>query len=233
MTATHDSPAPQQTYLTGGPAYRHPEQPNHQQPADPWSRWTQRRDEYGQEHIPAPSGRGSGAEAAAGGGKRDALDIVLVAATVAMGLIAGVYYAFSVAVMPGLGATDDRTFIGAMQQINVKIENPLFFASFFGAFGLSLAAAIMQRKRGGGQVFKMIVIGLGLYTLGLVTTMGFNIPLNNGLKDAGDPAAIADPAHVRDTFENPWLVWNAVRALASTAAIGFLGWALVLRGRRG
>ena len=36
---------------------------------------------------------------------------------------------------------------------------------------------------------------------------------------------------VRDDFAAPWVAWNIVRALASTAAFGCLAWALVLRGR--
>jgi uncharacterized membrane protein len=163
--------------------------------------------------------------------RRDTFDWVLIAATVAMGLIAGVYYAFACAVMPGLHASDDLTFIQAMQQINVKIENPVFFASFFGAFGLTCAAAIQQRRRGGGEIQKWIVIALALYTIGLLTTMGFNIPLNTNLKDAGNPHAIADLAGVRKSFENPWVAWNIIRALVSTAAIVCLGKALLLRGR--
>ncbi len=42
-------------------------------------------------------------------------DIVLGAAVIAMGLLAGLFYAFDVAVMLGLTATDDRTLVDAMQ----------------------------------------------------------------------------------------------------------------------
>lgn len=65
--------------------------------------------------------------------------------------------------------------------------------------------------------------------LGLLVTMAANVPLNNRLAAAGDPARIADPAGVRARFENAWNVWNIARALASTAALVCLG--LALRGR--
>ncbi|MGH3838754.1 MAG: hypothetical protein ACRDSG_06445 [Pseudonocardiaceae bacterium] len=58
--------------------------------------------------------------------------VALVAATLATGLQAGLYYAFAVSVMPGLRRIDDRAFVEAMQQINVAIINPWFFLSFFG-----------------------------------------------------------------------------------------------------
>jgi uncharacterized membrane protein len=58
-----------------------------------------------------------------------------------------------------------------------------------------------------------------------------NIPLNNDLADAGDPARIADLAAARDDFEDPWVAWNIVRTVACTAALVCLGYALLLHGR--
>jgi hypothetical protein len=54
---------------------------------------------------------------------------------------------------------------------------------------------------------------------------------NNELKEAGDPARIENLAAVREHFLTPWVAWNIVRTLASTAAFGSLVWALALRGR--
>ena len=39
----------------------------------------------------------------------------LLAATIAMGLMAGVFWIYGNAIMPGLRRTDDRTFIGAFR----------------------------------------------------------------------------------------------------------------------
>jgi hypothetical protein len=47
--------------------------------------------------------------------------LVLGAALVAMALVAGLIYTFSVAVMPNLAGADDRTFVVTMQRFN---ENP-------------------------------------------------------------------------------------------------------------
>ena len=49
---------------------------------------------------------------------------VLAAATITTGLMAGLYYAYACSVMLGLSRTGDRTFVSAMQQINVAILNP-------------------------------------------------------------------------------------------------------------
>ncbi|UGQ14709.1 DUF1772 domain-containing protein [Yinghuangia sp. ASG 101] len=158
-------------------------------------------------------------------------DALLIASIVLTALMAGVHFCFSVAIVPGLDGADDRTYIDVMQRINEKIENPVFFLAFFGAFLVPLAAVFAQRRRGGGAVPRWITAGLVLYALSAVTTIAFNIPLNETLHDAGDPAAIADPHAVRADFEDPWVAWNIVRTVLSTAAVGALAYAALLRGR--
>ena len=74
--------------------------------------------------------------------------LVLGAAALTMGLLAGLFYAYSVSVMPGLGQADDRTLVDGMQQINDAIENPVFFVSFLGAPVLILAARRLLRPLG-------------------------------------------------------------------------------------
>jgi uncharacterized membrane protein len=156
---------------------------------------------------------------------------VLAAATVVTGLIAGVYYAFACSVMLGLGASGDRTFIEAMQNINKKIENPVFFLTFFGA--LVLPAWALRTFRRDRELRLWIAAGLALYTVGLLTTMAVNIPLNNQLAAAGTAATIKDPAAVRAHFEDTWNMWNVARALLSTGAAVCLARALLMAGRRG
>jgi uncharacterized membrane protein len=161
-----------------------------------------------------------------------AASIVLAAAVVAMGLFAGLFYAFSIAVMPGLNAADDRAFVDAMQQMIEKIENPFFFLIFLGAPVLAAVALAQALSSGSQQTAGWIIAGLALYTVTVIVTFAFHFPLNDDLTNAGDPNRIANLAAVRDDFETPWVAWNIVRTLASTAALGCLAWALVLRGRR-
>jgi uncharacterized membrane protein len=160
-------------------------------------------------------------------------DTVLGAAVIAMGLFTGLLLAFTIAVMPGLKAADDRTLVDAMQQIIVKIENPVFFLIFLGAPVLAGVALVQARRSGSTKTARWIVAGLALYTLAVVVTFAVHIPLNYELKDEGDPASIENLAAVRDDFVTPWVAWDIVRTLASTAAFGCLTWALVLRGRMG
>jgi uncharacterized membrane protein len=58
-----------------------------------------------------------------------------------------------------------------------------------------------------------------------------NVPLNDGIKAAGNPDRITDLAAVRQRLnEARWVRWNVVRAVTSTVAFGCLAWALVQYG---
>ena len=162
----------------------------------------------------APTGRSTGA------------DIVLIAALVTSGLIAGTYFAYACSVMLALRKVGDRTFIEVMQRIDVAIQNPVFFLAFFGALVLAGVAAWLQRGSGIGGALGWTIAALVAYGVSLLITMVVNVPLNERLAAAGDPATIADPAAVRERFENAWVAWNVARALAATAAVACLGQAL-------
>ncbi|MEV0746772.1 anthrone oxygenase family protein [Streptomyces sp. NPDC050273] len=156
--------------------------------------------------------------------------IVLGAAAVATGLMAGTFFVFSCAVMPALGRSDDRTFVEVMRNINDVIENPVFFTGFLGALFLTAAAAWQQRRSPAPR--RWILAALVVYAVAFLLTSGVNVPLNNELARAGDPARIADPAAVRDRFEDAWVAWNAVRAVLCTAALALLLRASYLMGCR-
>jgi uncharacterized membrane protein len=72
---------------------------------------------------------------------------------------------------------------------------------------------------------------LVLTFVGFAITSAANVPLNDQLAKAGNPATIANLHAVRHHFETPWMVWNILRTLACTAALGCLSRALLLHGR--
>lgn len=147
----------------------------------------------------------------------------LLAATVTTGLMAGLFAAFSYAVMPGLGRAGDAAFVEGMQRINVAILNGWFGVCFGGALVFSVLAAVLQH--GAGR--RWIVAGAVLYLLTLVVTMAVNVPLNDKLAAAGS----TDPHAAREAFETAWVRWNVVRTVLNTVAFACLSWALVLSGR--
>ncbi|WP_329137952.1 DUF1772 domain-containing protein [Streptomyces sp. NBC_01476] len=150
---------------------------------------------------------------------------VLLAATLTTGLMAGLYFAFSVAVMPGLGRSADRTFVEAMQRINVSILNGWFGLAFGGALVLGALAAALHWRGDGRPALPWIVAGVVLYAVSLLITMGVSVPLNDRLAAAGEPDRIRDLAAVRERFASAWVRWNAARTLTCLAALGCLAWA--------
>ncbi|HEX5594944.1 MAG TPA: anthrone oxygenase family protein [Micromonosporaceae bacterium] len=148
----------------------------------------------------------------------------LVGATIATGLTAGLFYAYSCSVMPGLARTDDRTFVNAMQHVNVAILNGWFAAAFVGAPVLMIMAGALHL--GNRSVLPWIAVAFVLYGAALVITARINVPHNNQLATAASEGT--DLAKARDRFEKPWVRWNLARSVLCTAAFACLAWALVL-----
>ncbi|KIA60266.1 DUF1772 domain-containing protein [Nocardia vulneris] len=156
--------------------------------------------------------------------------IALVVATLATGLIAGLFYGYANSVMPALNQTDDRTMIDVMQKINVVIINPVFMIGFLGTVGFSILAALLHLGKEQRTVLLWIGVGLVINVIAFAVTSGLNVPLNNQLAAAGDVAQIADLAAVRADFEAVWVRWNIVRAVLHTLAFLVLCGALFVAG---
>ncbi|WP_244871686.1 DUF1772 domain-containing protein [Catellatospora sp. TT07R-123] len=157
-------------------------------------------------------------------------EVVLIAATVAMGIMAGVFGLYAHTIMPGLRRTDDRTFVGAFQAIDRAILNGWFLGGgFLGALLLTGVAALLQLPVADQTALWWILAAFVLYLVAFFITTAVHLPLNNALKAAGDPGEIADLAAVRARFaEARWARWNTIRAVATTAAALCLAAALTL-----
>ncbi|MEV4154273.1 anthrone oxygenase family protein [Nocardia salmonicida] len=154
----------------------------------------------------------------------------MVLALLSTGLIAGVFYAYAISVMPALARTEDRTLIDVMQKINVVIINPWFMFGFMGTVGFTALAAALHLGKEQRSTLIWIGIALALNVIAFAVTAGLNVPLNDALAAAGDPASIADTAAVRADFEATWVRWNIVRAVVHTAAFLVLCGALFAAG---
>jgi uncharacterized membrane protein len=152
----------------------------------------------------------------------------LVAATLSVGLMAGVFTLYAHTIMPGLGNTDDRTFVGAFQAIDRAIINVWFIPVFFGALVLTALAAALSIGEERRDALPWALAAFALYLPVVVITMRVNVPLNDAIKAEGDPDRIDDLAAVRRRFNEPlWRRWNLFRAVACPVALGCLAWALV------
>ncbi|CAN5631611.1 DUF1772 domain-containing protein [soil metagenome] len=144
---------------------------------------------------------------------------VLLLGTLAVGLQAGTYFTWATGVMPGLARTDDRTFVHAVQQMNIAIVNPVFLATFLGAPVLSAAAVALTT----GDARRWAIAALVLSVATVVVTGAANIPLNDAMEAAGNVDRIGDLAGVRAAFEDSWVRWNIVRVLTSAGALVAVG----------
>jgi uncharacterized membrane protein len=144
----------------------------------------------------------------------DASQLVVLAAALATGLVAGAFYTFSSFVMRALGDLPARDGMVAMQAINVAAVRPPFMAGFFGAAVLSVAAVVTTLA---GDVSLAVLAGAASYLLGCFgVTVAANVPLNDALAaaDPDDPAAVDGWAR----YLARWTAWNHVRTLASLLA---------------
>jgi uncharacterized membrane protein len=141
-----------------------------------------------------------------------------------MGLVGGAFAIYAHTVMPGLRATDDRTFVAAFQSMDRAIINPWFMAGgFIGALLFTAAAAALHLGR---AALPWILAALALYIIAFVITLAVHVPLNDALKAAGNPDRIVDLAAVRERFhETRWVTWNLVRVATTTGAFACLVWA--------
>ncbi|GAA0590220.1 DUF1772 domain-containing protein [Kribbella sandramycini] len=153
----------------------------------------------------------------------------LMAATVTTGMMAGIYFAYSNAFMPGLAKVDDKTFVSTFQAVDRAIINPVFLGlGFVGALLFTVLAGLLSLKE---KALPWIAAALVLYLITMVLTVAVNVPLNDALKAAGDPNTI-DVAAARAAFDEArWRTFNGVRVVLDLIAFGLLGWALYLTGK--
>ena len=144
--------------------------------------------------------------------------ISLYAALITTGLMAGIYLAFSIAVLPGIARTDDNTFVTSMRGMNAAILSPVFGLVFGGPLVFGVVAIATQLPD--GEAISSTAAALSLYVATLVITGVVNVPLNNRL-DSTEP-----PEDARALFEKTWVRWNVVRTVL--CILSFAEFALAL-----
>ncbi len=136
--------------------------------------------------------------------------LLTAAAAVSTGLVAGLFFAFSVAVMPALAKIPHPAGIRAMQAINVVIVRPVFLVVFLGAAVLTAVLAVLDPSPGN--------LGAAVCYLGgvIAVTAAVNVPMNNAL----DRVAAESPEGERGWahYLSRWTAWNHVRTVTSTGA---------------
>ena len=140
---------------------------------------------------------------------------------IAVGVMAGVYFAFSAFVMRSLDAIEAPAGMVAMQSINRIIVQssflPIFFASTAACAVLAVLALLDLSAPGALWAF----IGSALYIVGMfIVTLVGNVPLNNRLEATAPDGA--DGAEMWALYMHKWTVWNHIRTIACSVSLMLL-----------
>lgn len=147
----------------------------------------------------------------------DPKHILLVAGVVVTGLMAGLFYGWSVSVIPGTRRLDSPDYVHLMQHVNREILTPRFLVPFIGIPVLLGAAAILQFRAGDQRRGLLVSASAVTYLIGVFgVTAARNVPLNDAL-DAFDLGGATGRQidERRSSYETPWNRWNTVRTVAN------------------
>jgi len=142
-----------------------------------------------------------------------------MATTLGAGVMAGLFFTFSVVIMKSLDKLPGTQGMAAMQNINDLIVNPVFMFFFMGTAVASVVLGGLAIFRIDGPERWWILAGALLYLVGvLLLTGGYHVPRNDHL--ATIDVNSADAAKEWSTYIKEWVPMNHVRTLASIASFG-------------
>ena len=139
--------------------------------------------------------------------------VALVLAIMGSGLMAGLFFAFSTAVMAALARLPAAQGAEAMNAINVVIVNPLFLTVFMGTAALALCLGVRAALGWSQPGSAWLLSGSLLYLVGVFgVTVVFSVPLNDTLAASGD-------AGTWSRFLADWVPWNHLRTIAAAGTL--------------
>ena len=136
------------------------------------------------------------------------------------GLMAGLYFAFSVFIMRALGRIERGAGIAAMNAINVDIQRSAFMPVFLGSTLIAAILVVVASLDLAAPYALPALIGGAIYVAGMFgVTMVRNVPLNNALAtlDGSDD----EGGMLWARYLAQWTRWNHVRTLASLGGLAF------------
>ena len=143
--------------------------------------------------------------------------LILIAAIISTGLMAGIFFTWTNAVKPGIGTLDDMTYMKAFQAMNRLILNPLFYVVFILPVLTISISTYMSFGSTKLYVFELFLLSTLLYVLGvfLITILG-NIPLNDLLENTDlEKISLTELSDLRGKIENKWNNFNLIRTVSS------------------
>ena len=142
---------------------------------------------------------------------------ILIITTLSSGLMAGLFYSWSVSVTLGLAKIGNANYLQAFQSMNRAILNPAFFIFFMGLVILLPLVSYMYSTSLSTQ-FWLILSATILYMLGvMVVTIFGNVPMNNTLEVLQiESMSLEQMSSFRLGFESKWNNLNMIRTICSS-----------------
>jgi uncharacterized membrane protein len=142
-----------------------------------------------------------------------------------VGVMAGVYFAFSTFVMRAFDDLPAAQAIAAMNSINRIIVKSMFLPLFFGSTVLALVQVVLNLMYWQGTPSYWAIAAGVVYLLSMfLCTALFNVPLNNRL--AGFEQQSRNARKTWACYRRRWARWNHVRTIGSllsvVLSVGFL-----------
>jgi uncharacterized membrane protein len=141
----------------------------------------------------------------------DLLFAVTLVAALGCGLMAGLFFAFSVSVMKALARLPSAQGIAAMQSINVAIIKPLFLAAFFGTAAACVLIIIASFFR--WSTWSSAAHCIWSAPLGDIRVQRTK---NNALASVAPDNT--ESAGLWSDYLSKWTAWNHVRTVPPLAA---------------
>ncbi len=151
------------------------------------------------------------------GGMSNPVHTITIATALGCGLVAGVCFAFSAFVLPGLDRLAPPDAIAAMQSINRSAVTPVFMLALLGTAIACVGLAGWAISAWGRPGARLVLVGAVLYLVGMmIVTIAANLPLNDTLElvHADVPGAASDWS----SFVTSWSAFNHLRTVMALAA---------------
>ncbi|MDH3693123.1 MAG: DUF1772 domain-containing protein [Gammaproteobacteria bacterium] len=130
--------------------------------------------------------------------------VLVWAAALSSGIMAGIYFAFSVFIIQVFGKIDTAHSIAVMNAINKTNLRSAFMPLFFGSSIVAALLIIVAFARSGEIGAGLILMAGTIYFVGMfVCTIVFNVPRNNTLATV-DPSSM----NAQDTWTDYLNTWT-------------------------
>ncbi len=154
---------------------------------------------------------------------------IMLGAVILTGLSAGLFYGWSVSVIPGTQNVQNSTYLETMQSINKAILNPAFYIVFFGSI-VFLSLASIHQFQANKMAFWVMSVSSITYLMGTVGVTGLgNVPLNDQL-DVLKLSEMSDDsiAAFREYYETNWNHLHLIRMIFSVVSFSGAVWGFFL-----